>query len=132
MQLKAARIAELLWERRSGDLAELGSVVASSSTAYTAGSTKKHKLGKEILEDYKTVSIGQSAYFTGVWHARALLLCQCFDLLSAKQTMSTYSFVLLRGSGTSVAFFSVTATRVSYSVALTQCSPSAVAFIKYY
>ena len=76
MQLKAARIAELLWQRRSGELAEVASTVASSSaaTTYTAGGTVKHKLGKNILEDYKTVNIGQSAYFTGALPPPAVVM----------------------------------------------------------
>lgn len=63
MQLKPARLAELLWQRRSGELADVGSTTASSSVA--TGVTHKRKLGRDIVEDYKTVKIGQSAYFTG-------------------------------------------------------------------
>ena len=47
-------------------LAEVASAAPSSAaTSKTAGGKPKVKLGKNIIEDYKTVSIGQSAYFTG-------------------------------------------------------------------
>lgn len=63
VQLKAARLAEVLWDRRTADITDLASATASSSAA--TGVTHKSKLGRDIVEDYKTVRIGQSAYFTG-------------------------------------------------------------------
>ena len=63
MQLKAARLVGVLWQRCTADVSELASAAASSSAATTA--TYTTKLGKEIGEDYKLVNIGQSAYFTG-------------------------------------------------------------------
>jgi hypothetical protein len=52
VQLRAARIVEVLWEKRSSKLTELAAAL-------------RHKLGRDILKDYDTVHIGQSAYFTG-------------------------------------------------------------------
>ena len=66
--------------------------MASSSTAYTAGGTVKHKLGKSIVEDYKTVLIGQSTYFTGA-----------LRLLHAQRDIQESS---TRGKGVSGAFSS--------------------------
>jgi hypothetical protein len=57
VQLRAARLAEMLWEQRSADMTELAS--AASNVA------RKTKRGRDILADYKTVGVGQSAYFTG-------------------------------------------------------------------
>lgn len=66
VQLKAARIVELLWQRRNATLSD---VVSSTETMTTStgqsSQAKVKKLGKDILKDYQTVSIGQSAYFTG-------------------------------------------------------------------
>jgi hypothetical protein len=78
VQLRAARLAEVLQQGHGVEGAELGSTVASSSVA--TGVTHKTKLGRDIVDDYKTVKIGQSAYFTG-----AFLLCLCvLDVLSRK------------------------------------------------
>jgi hypothetical protein len=52
VQLRAARIVEVLWEKRSSKLTELTAAL-------------RHKLGRDILKDYDSVNIGQSAYFTG-------------------------------------------------------------------
>jgi hypothetical protein len=63
--LRAAKVAEVLFQKRSAPLTELASAFASEATLNTAEGLQKLKLGKNILEDYKTVNIGQSAYFTG-------------------------------------------------------------------
>ena len=85
MQLKASRLAELLWKNRGARLSVLaagsGSVPGTasdpdSSTPPSNGASRagsrptarkaRVQLGRDILKDYETVSIGQSAYFTGV------------------------------------------------------------------
>lgn len=71
VQLKAARLVEVLWQKRTDDISELACAAAStqmpaSSTAL-ATATYKSKLGRDIVEDYKLVKIGQSAYFTGAY-----------------------------------------------------------------
>lgn len=67
MQFRAARIAELLVAYKNVSLAEVKSAVTSSaaSSNRTAAGKAKVKLGKDIIADYQTVSIGQSTYFTG-------------------------------------------------------------------
>ena len=62
---------EVLWRKRSADVSELAgtatfSQVPASSSAATA-STYKSELGRDIVEDYKLVKIGQSTFFTGVF-----------------------------------------------------------------
>jgi hypothetical protein len=85
LQFRAAKMAAVLWEKRSADVAEVASAFsleAPSSTAYPAGTARKHKLGKNILEDYETVNIGQSAYFTGEQSASASMQLVTSLLLS--------------------------------------------------
>lgn len=79
VQLKAARLAEVLWHSktlRSGlTLSTLGSATGERDSASGSSSAPSRvrataraaraQLGKDILKDYETVSIGQSAYFTG-------------------------------------------------------------------
>jgi hypothetical protein len=60
VQLKAARLAEVLWEKRAADMAEVARATTDASQV-----THKIVLGRNIVEDYKTVGVGQSAYFTG-------------------------------------------------------------------
>eukprot|EP00892_Ulva_mutabilis_P009432 jgi/Ulvmu1/6861/UM031_0066.1 len=88
VRLKASRLAELMWQRRGTRLTlpSIGIGTASdtdsstpptSLTSVRAGSRPtarkvRAQLGRDILKDYETVSIGQSAYFTGT------LVSTCF------------------------------------------------------
>lgn len=68
LQLKSAKLAEFLSAHSAEEPTEVSS--SASQTTYAATNAPlirpKIKLGKDIVEDFKTVSIGQSAYFTGV------------------------------------------------------------------
>lgn len=88
--MKAARLAEVLWRRHSADVVELASTAPSSSAA--TGVTYKRKLGKDIVEDYKTVKIGQSAYFTGAAPSEICIVAVGDSL--AADTLVVFPFLL--------------------------------------
>jgi hypothetical protein len=62
MQLKSEQLPDLLSPH--SDAVDVVSDVTYSTNGPVA--RVKHKLGEDVVEDFKTVSIGQSAYFTGV------------------------------------------------------------------
>lgn len=95
MQLRAAKIAELLAAYRNVGVADVASAAPSSTaTSQTAGGKPKVKLGKNIIEDYKTVSIGQSAYFTGAAHSTLSRLYQgCYMGTAAQDAVSCSIFL---------------------------------------
>eukprot|EP00892_Ulva_mutabilis_P002674 jgi/Ulvmu1/12407/UM009_0056.1 len=81
LRLKASRLAEVMWKRKSSRVSLLPAVATASDTDSSAapssgrgGTVRKARvqLGRDILKDYETVSIGQSAYFTGT------LVSTCF------------------------------------------------------
>jgi hypothetical protein len=84
MQLRAARVATLLWEKRYASLGQLACALPPepSSSTYTEIFSKKHRMGKNMLQDYETINIGQSTYFTGaqfdILQYEAILFCSCF------------------------------------------------------
>jgi hypothetical protein len=100
LQLKASKVTRLLRLWRDASLSEMhSSTTATSGTA--TSSDKKIKLGRDIVEDYKTVAIGQSAYFTGVaLHALQATFC-CFAIRNIHPGCAHVWQVLL-GAGTLV------------------------------
>jgi hypothetical protein len=84
VQLRAARVATLLWEKRYASLAQHACAMPPepSSSTNTETFTKKLQVGKNMLQDYETINIGQSTYFTGaqfyIRQYEASLSCSCF------------------------------------------------------
>jgi hypothetical protein len=64
VQMKAARLMEMLSGNPSTDRATPAAPPQCPISA-AIGAPRDVYLGRNILEDLKTVSIGQSAYFTG-------------------------------------------------------------------
>lgn len=63
MQLTAVRLSESLSAQHT--TAADSDDATSTAATHAAHSKPKAKLGRDIVQDFQTLSIGQSAYFTG-------------------------------------------------------------------
>jgi hypothetical protein len=84
VQLRSARVSILLWEKRYAELSQVASAssLEPSSLFTSESSAKKSQMGKNVLQDYENIDIGQSTYFTGelfVTHQYEVSLSRSFS-----------------------------------------------------